>query len=89
NATAAHQWFSSNRKGKTFQRILPPLSEKPENLLLPAMKAGIYSIPQDNKQGSKKSGICKDCGKPTGINPINNKPYLRCQSCYRNYKNKR
>lgn len=88
NSKAAHQWFSSNRKGKTFQRILPPLSENPENLLLPAMKAGINSTLKDNKQ-SVKSGTCKDCGKPTGINPINNKPYFRCQSCYRKYKNKR
>lgn len=88
NSKAAHQWFSSNRKGRTFQRILPPLSENSEALLLPAMKADVIGKLQNDGQ-DKKSGKCKDCGAPTGINPISNKPYFRCQSCYRKYKNKR
>lgn len=88
NSKAAHQWFSSNRKGRTFQRILPPLSENSEALLLPAMKADVIGKLQNDGQ-DKKSGKCNDCGAPTGINPISNKPYFRCQSCYRKYKNKR
>lgn len=39
NSKAAHNWFSGNRAEGTFLYVLPRLSDKPEDLQLPAMKA--------------------------------------------------
>ena len=77
NATAAHQWFGANRASNgTFLYILPPLTDDPNDQLLPKMIVNKAPTHQKTGRENWKQSVGKTNARVTGIRNDNKKIFI-------------